>query len=277
MSSVGYQRDKAAKHGLRFFDASHRYKLDGAWVPGVTTILGVLDKPAIPKWAAKSVAEYVAHNRAGVEHLWDMGERALVDALKAVPWEQRDKAGVRGTDVHDFAERIVNGEEIDVPDEYVGHVESCLAFMDEWAIKPVLVEAVVGNRGARYAGKLDLVADHNQGERAIFDYKTAASGIYKETAFQNAAYAFAEFHGENGEESPMADLGIAASYGVHIRADGYDCYPLAFGPDVFAEFLTIRSAFDINKRANGDWKRPGTGYVGIAHQLTHNDNDGDAA
>jgi hypothetical protein len=263
----------AAKHGLRFYEASHRYKLDGAWVPGVTTILGVLDKPALPKWAAKSVAEYVANNRAGVEHLWDMGERALVDALKSVPWEQRDKAGIRGTDVHDFAERIVKGEEVDVPEELVGHVESCLAFMDEWDIKPVLVEATVASREHQYAGKLDLVADHNQGGRAIFDYKTAASGIYKETAFQNVAYAFAEFHGENGDESPMADLGIEQSFGVHIRADGYDCYPLAFGPDVYDEFLTIRRAFDINKRANGDWKRPGTGYVGIAHQLPHNNTD----
>ena len=34
-------------HGLKFFEASHRYKLDGAWVPGVTTILGVLNKPGL--------------------------------------------------------------------------------------------------------------------------------------------------------------------------------------------------------------------------------------
>ena len=269
---------KAAKKGLQFYEASHRYKLDGEWVPGVTTILGVLDKPALPKWAAKSVAEYVAHNRAGVEHLWDMGERALVDALKSVPWEQRDKAGVRGTDVHLFAERILNGEEVDVPDHYVGHVESCLAFMDDWRITPVLVEATVGSREHAYAGKLDLIADSAHAPRAIFDWKTAASGIYKETAFQLVAYAFAEFHGEGGEEKPMADLGVEESYGVHIRADGYDCYPLAFGLDVYDEFLTIRRAFDINKRANGDWKRPGTGYVGIAHQLSHDtDPTGSAA
>jgi len=37
---------------------------------------------------------------------------------------------------------------------------------------------------------------------------------------------------------------------------------------VFAEFLCIRRAFDINKRAEGDWRKPGTGYVGIA--LPHN-------
>ena len=59
--------------GLKFYEASHRYKLDGQWVPGVTTILGVLDKPAIPKWAASQVAEYVADNPDAVEHLRDMG------------------------------------------------------------------------------------------------------------------------------------------------------------------------------------------------------------
>ena len=279
MSHVGYLKNRAKNHGLKFYESSHRYKLDGAWVPGVTTVLGVLEKPAIPKWAAKSVAQYVAGHRETVEHLWAMGERAVVDALKGVPWEERDQAAIRGTDVHGFAERIVHGEEVDVPDHLVGHVESCIAFMEEWDIKPVLVEAVVGNRDARYAGKLDLVADHSQGDRAIFDYKTSASGIYKETAFQNVGYAFAEFHGENGDETPMADLGIEASYGVHIRADGYDCYPLAFGRDVFEEFLTIRRAFDINKRANGDWKTPGSGYVGLAQRTSNNNHTppGDAA
>lgn len=253
--------------GLKFYPASHRYKLDGAWVPGVTTILGVLDKPAIPKWAAKSVAQYVADNREGVEHLWNMGQRAVVDALKGVPWEQRDQAGVRGTDVHDFAERILNGEEVEVPEEYVGHVESCVAFMEDWNITPILVEATVGSREHRYAGKLDLIADSAHAPRAIFDWKTAKSGIYKETAFQLVGYAFAEFHGEDGDEAPMSSLGVEESYGVHIRADGYDVYPLAFGQEVYDEFLCIRRAFDINKRANGDWRQPGSGYVGIAHRL----------
>ena len=48
---------------------------------------------------------------------------------------------------------------------------------------------------------------------------------------------------------------------------------LVYGPDVFEEFLTIRAAFDINKRAEGDWKRPGSGYVGMAHQLPHNSDN----
>ena len=252
--------------GLKFYEASHRYRLDGEWVPGVTTILGVLDKPAIPKWAASQVAEYVADNPAGVEELRAMGRGPMVQALKGLPWAKRDTAAVRGTDVHNFAEKIVNGETVEVPEYLAGYVEAALAFMDDYAIEPVLVEAVVGSREHRYAGKLDLVADSSRHPRAIYDYKTTASGIYGTTAWQNAAYAFAEFYGTEGVEWPMALEGIQASYGVHLRPDGYSVHPLSFSPAVFQEFLAIRAAYDANKRAVGDWRVPGSGYVGISEQ-----------
>ena len=254
-------------HGLIFYPSSHRYKLDGKWVPGVTTLIGrAMPKPALPKWSAKSVAEYVANHREAVEHLYSMGAGPMVSALKDVPWQQRDEAANRGTEVHDFAERIVKGEEVDVPEALVGHVESAIAFLEEWQIEPVLVEAVVGSRRHQYAGKLDLVADSRNAPRAIFDYKTSKSGIYAETAYQLSAYANAEFYGERGDEKPMVDLGIEAAYGVHVRADGYDVYPLKFGDDVFAEFVHLRESGEIIQRATGDWRTPGSGYVGLAWQ-----------
>lgn len=259
--------------GLVFYPKSHRYRLDGEWVPGVTTLLGkAIPKPALPKWSAKSVAEYVAQNREHIEQLYAMGEQSMVGALKEVPWTERDRAGVRGTDVHDLAERYVKGEEIDVPDHLVGHVESCAAFIEDWNIQPVLVEAVVGSREHQYAGKLDLIADSDRAPRAIFDWKTAKSGIYFETAFQCAAYAYAEFHGENGDESPMADVGVESAFGVHIRADGYDVIPLEFGPIVFAEFIHLIGSAAVIARAAGDWKRPGSGYTGIS--LSHIPTEG---
>jgi hypothetical protein len=54
-------------------------------------------------------------------------------------------------------------------------------------------------------------------------------------------------------------------------------HPLRFGRDVFDEFLTIRRAYDINKRAKGDWKRPGSGYVGISVGNANTDQQGSAA
>lgn len=256
---------KEAAQGLKFYPASHRYKLDGQWVPGVTTILGkAIPKPALPKWSAKSVAEYVARNREQIEQFYAMGEGPMVAALKEVPWAERDAAGNRGTEVHDLAEKYVLGHEIEVPDELIGHVEACAAFIEDWNIRPVLTEAVVGSREHRYAGKLDLVADSSEAPRAIFDWKTAKSGIYMETAYQTNAYAYAEFHGEDGDESPMADLGIEAAFGVHITASGYDVYPLEFGPDVFAEFVHLRRSAELIEKATGDWRTPGSGYVGLA-------------
>lgn len=249
--------------GLRFYPASHRYKLDGEWVPGVTTILGVLDKPALPKWAAGMVAEFVADDREAVEALRTMGREPMVAALKAMPWQRRDDAATRGTTFHDFAERIARGETVEVPDAQVGLVESALTFMEDWHIEPVLIEEAVASREHHYAGKLDLVADSKNG-RAIFDWKSGKR-IYPSAAFQLNAYAFAEIYGENGNERRLADVGIEAAYGVHIRDDGYDVYPLKFGPDIFAEFLTIRAVFDVNKRAEGDWKIPGSGYVGTPY------------
>ncbi len=254
---------------LSFNPRNHTYRLDGLPVPGVTTVLGVLDKPALPKWAAGVIAEYVADNPGGVEALRNMGRGPMIAALKGLPWQSRDEAANRGTEVHHYAERIVHGEEVDVPEAIAGHVESCIAFLDDYGIIPILTEQSVGSREHRYAGRFDLIADSRRGPRAIYDWKTARSGIYAQTAWQNAGYAFAEFYGE-GTEHPMADLGIEASFGVHIRADGYDVHPLAFGPHIFDEFVTIRRAYDANKRGAGDWRQPGSGYVGISEQQRSN-------
>jgi hypothetical protein len=245
--------------GLVFYPTSHRYKLDGQWVPGVTTILGVLDKPAIPKWAAKQVAEYVADNPDGVDELRTLGRNPMVYALKEIPWAKRDTAAARGTAFHEYAERIINGEEVDVPEAQVPLVENCLRFFEDYDITPTLVEATVGSREHRYAGKVDLIAND-----AIWDYKSGKA-VYPRTALQLVGYGFAEFYGEQGDEHPLPT--IQAAYGVHIREDDYDVIPLRYGPDVFEEFLTIRRAYDVNKRVEGDWKTPGSGYAGLPLRL----------
>ena len=258
------------KPGLRFSPASHRYWLDGKPVPGVTTLLGVLDKPALKKWAASQVAEWVADNPADVDALRRMGRQSMVNALKEIPWTARDKAADRGNVLHDYAEQILRGEEVDVDDEHVPVMEHAIAFLEDWRIEPLLIEAAVGSRAHRYAGTLDLIARYRRpdtGEEGvgIFDWKSGKA-LYPEYAWQLAAYAGAEFHGLDGDEHPLPECG--ASFGVQIRPDGYDVAPFAYGPDVFAEFLTIRATHEIAKRGRGDWKRPGSGHVGMLIERT---------
>jgi hypothetical protein len=251
-------------HGLKFYDKSHRYKLDGQWVPGVTTILGVLDKPAIPKWAAGMVAEYVADHPDGVETLRGLGRGPMVQALKGIPWQKRDDAGTRGNVLHDYAEELLHGREVEVADEHIPVMEHALAFMDEWHIEPLLIEAPCASREHRWAGTLDLIARYRHpvtGHEGvgIFDWKSGKA-LYPEYAWQLNAYAHAEFCGLDGNEAPLPTCD--AAFGVQIRSDGYDVAPFEFGPHVYDEFTTIRRTYDLVKRGRGDWKVPGSGYVG---------------
>src|SRR5699024_9408646 len=86
---------------LKYNDRNHSYYLDGKRVPGVTGILnGGIPKPAISRWPAKTVAEYVADNLHELDNWSRMGRDPLIAALKQVPWTARDEAAVRGTDVH---------------------------------------------------------------------------------------------------------------------------------------------------------------------------------
>lgn len=233
--------------GLKFYEASHRYKLDGQWVPGVTTLIGKgLPKPALPRWSAKTVAEWVAAHPDITEQMERAGGPGPLAAfLKELPWQARDTAAIRGTDVHALAEKLIHGEEVTVPEHLAGHVESYVQFLDRWQPKPVLVEACVGSRQWRYAGKLDLVADLpagvatlELGERPLLDVKTS-SGVYPETSFQLAGYRFAEFYVDGDEEKPMADLGITGAGVIHVRADGYDLIPMRADEHVWKRFLHI--------------------------------------
>jgi hypothetical protein len=251
--------------GLVFYEASHRYRLDGEWVPSVTGILKVLDKPALLKWAAGMVAEYVADSPQGMEELRNMGRGPMVKALTDLPFAKRDKAGKRGNVLHDYAEELIHGREVEVAEEHIPVMESALAFMEDWHIEPVLVEVSCASRKDRWAGTLDLIAKYTRPDTghsgvAIFDWKSGKA-LYPEYVWQLNAYAHAEFHGQRGDEHPMP--ACDGAFGVQIREDGYTVAPFEFGPHVYEEFVNIRQTSDIAKRGRGDWKTPGSGYVGV--------------
>ena len=129
------------------------------------------------------------------------------------------------------------GEEVEVPDELAGHVESYVRFLDDWDPQPVLVERTVVNYTIGYAGTLDLVADLG-GRRLLLDVKTNRSGVYGDVAFQLAAYRYAEHYvAEDGTEPVMPEVDGAGV--IHVRADGYDLVPVTADARVFTEFRHI--------------------------------------
>jgi hypothetical protein len=232
----------------------HKYTLDGKPVTGVTTLIGGgLPKPALVGWGIRSVAEYAADHLDQLVQMQPMGRNALVAALKQSPYSERDKAANRGTEVHTLAEKLVRGEEVEVPDALAGHVESYVRFLDDWQPDPVLVEFAGANRKWWYAGTGDLVAWIG-GDLWLLDVKTA-KGVYGDNALQVDAYRNFEFYlGADGAEHPMPE-GITRLGVIHVRADSYDLVPLDSTGEPFRDFT---HAAWIAKREKNI-----RGYVGI--------------
>jgi hypothetical protein len=217
--------------------SGHRYVDDeGEPVDGVTGVISDgVPKPNLTGWAARRVAAYA------LDH-WDELQTKTPSerdtALRGAPWNERDAAAGRGTAIHAYAAQLLNGEQVDVDDALVGHVDACLAFLSDWNVREVAVEAMIVNRQWRYAGTLDLLGYLGDDERlTVVDWKTGASGIWPETALQLAAYAHAdEILGPDG--TPLELPGpIARGCAVWLRADGYDAYPVDISADTFRSFL----------------------------------------
>lgn len=143
---------------------------DGARVPSVTTILGILDKPALLTWA------------------WQCG----VDGLDYR--EVRDNAADIGTLAHLMIMGHLKNEKPDLS-EYsssdINKAENCLIKYWDWEkehpIEPVLVEAPLVSEEYGFGGTIDCLARLN-GDLILIDHKTGKA-IYPEMLHQLAAYS----------------------------------------------------------------------------------------
>lgn len=259
----------------------HSYELDGQKVRGVTTIMGDgIPKPWLAAWTARTIAEFVMEHLAERDgHIYadelldglrrfnettrypkrlpdNFSRIAYSEVLKAVQYGVRDAAADLGSKVHDLAEQLSRGEEVDVPEPVAGHVESWLRFLDEWAPTNAILERVVFSRQHKYMGKFDLIADFDAlpdalaeqigrtSGRALLDIKTNAKGSYPDTGLQLAAYRYADGmlseDGETEEALPEVDwCGV-----IWVRSDGYDVYPYRADEFVFRQFLYVKQVAD---------------------------------
>jgi hypothetical protein len=259
----------------------HSYELDGQKVDGVTTILGRgVPKPWLGAWTARTIAEFVMEHLTPRDgHVYadelldalrrfnaqtrypkrlpdDFSRLAYAEVLKTVQYGVRDAAADLGSKVHDLAEQLSRGDEVDVPDELSGHVDSWLRFLDERQPTNAILERVVFSRKHRYMGTFDLIADfdwlppHVAAElgrdhgRALLDIKTNAKGSYPDAGLQLAAYRYADgMLSEDGEsEEPIPEVDWCGV--IWVRADGYDIYPYRADEFVFRQFLYVKQVAD---------------------------------
>lgn len=176
----------------------------GDRVPSVTTILGILNKPALIDWA------------------WKCGLEGL--DYKAV----RDNAGDIGTLAHYLILCDIKGEKPDTS-EYspadVNKAETCLLKYWEWRkttpIKPLLAEYSLVSEQYKYGGTLDLFGQREDTkEFVLVDFKTGKA-IYNEYFYQLAAYEtlLAE-NGHSWDKTMVLRIGRDEAEGFEVRDIG---------------------------------------------------------
>jgi len=142
---------------------------DGVRVPGVTTVLGILGKPALIHWA------------------WNLGIEGI-DYKKF----RDDKADI-GTLAHDMVMCHLKGEEVDTTgytEKQIDLAETCFLKYLEWEsqhkIEPVLLETPLVSEKYRYGGTMDNYCLLD-GIPTLVDYKTSKA-IYSEMFYQLGGY-----------------------------------------------------------------------------------------
>ena len=207
---------------FRFDEIKHKYYLDDELLPGVTTILGTLAKPALIQWAANCAVDFI---QVCVDEKLELTPELLKDARTAHA-KKRDKAADAGTDVHALCEEYIKSciaQGGEAGKAGAGDNEQVRKFV-KWAQDNKVVfgesEKKVYSPIEKYAGTVDFTATVN-GKRLVGDIKTT-SGIYDlSPLLQCAAYQFClEEMGETGYEgSVIIRLGKDGSFEEFYRYD----------------------------------------------------------
>jgi hypothetical protein len=193
----------------------------GPWMPGVTSIIKMLDKSdVLIGWAKKVTAKAALRNLNDLLILTATpgGDQMAYNLLVGAPDLERDTAADLGTRVHTFAEAVSRGE---TPEEAqpsdVARCESYIRWRERYQPRFIQIEYMVYSLAHNYGGTGDAMFyldNPATGKEELWsvDYKTG-KGAYPETALQLSGLDGADFIGVPGSTDMIA-LPKAQRYGV---------------------------------------------------------------
>lgn len=252
----------------------------------ITTIIGVLDKPALLYWAAEQTAEAavsIAATLAG--RIQEDGRENVVKWLRDARFRQvrgQRTATDLGIAVHALLEEYaLTGVLPEGDEETRPFLEQFDRWAQKWQPKYKAAELTVYSPTYGYAGTADGIMEIG-GMTVNFDYKTSRKSFdnkgkpstpYPEVGLQIAAARYAELAatwrprkfeqyrrryyalGAGEQEAavpvPEVDGGIV----IHITPDHCDAYPVRCDEDVYTAFLYVveaaRYQFEMSKTIIG--------------------------
>ena len=201
------------KVDLEYIDSKHLYLVNGKKADGVTSVLQVLNKPALMYWAVNMTIAHLEGALKPGKALDELQIKALLSEAKVAHRKKKEAAADLGTMVHEWIEKHIKGQK---PEPFVNAImkNSCDKFLKwetENKVEYAANEKIVYSKKLNYAGKFDFLAKID-GKYWIGDIKTS-SGIWDEYLFQTAAY-----HQAYVEE--YKDFKIAGELIVRIGKDG---------------------------------------------------------
>lgn len=189
---------RSVEAAIEFRPANHTYYLRGMWVPGVSSIKGQLDKPALTDWKVRSqmrgTARAIQADPAFAEKLLAMPDWEL----KGLEFEADRLASEHarlGTEVHALIEAWARqqvglaAEDHDVSDKAHFLFDDFLAWAGKANMKVLAPEMRVASAKFSFAGTLDLLSVVDD-SLCVWDWKTKTGALYAEERLQLAAYRY---------------------------------------------------------------------------------------
>ncbi len=266
---------------IRYDDRKHRYWVNDKPVDSVSAIIGVIDKSGPLMWWAQGIGigsalhliatdPILAATALGAPDVYEwlsagakldkapVAVRNIIDALtpnKISCNHVRDKAGVRGTTVHDALERWATDGTLPDPEFYAegqqGFVRGLRLFIEEAAIRPTHTEVIVASAEYRFAGRYDLQAildecefcTHIDTKKGTEQRGVVAPGSYRIDLKTTSGVYLEAFLQMEGYEGAAIESGYPATDGravLRVTEDGR--YELRLSNATYADFLAVRSA-----------------------------------
>lgn len=227
----------------------------GEEVPGVSSILDMLPKPALTKWSARLAAEYSVSNMSKINEILaeKNGPHKAVDLIKNASSRYADKASREGTQVHHYTETIARAVQTnskpkvkDMPQGIMPYLKSYVQFLQEFDVEPVMLENVVWNNEIGYAGRLDMACRLRSIDDAlcIVDTKSGASGVWESVSLQQTAYRYAESYWDEEKDEFLPMPEVSRTYALWLRPEGFALIPVDSSLEELDQFSRLRKTLE---------------------------------
>lgn len=280
--SLGNERVTSPRFASTDESKGRTYRIPGIDkdLASVTTIIGMLHKPALMPWAAKLAAERAIQSADTWQAIaQEEGDEAARKWISAAAREYTNRKALIGSAVHwvcensdnlddkdvqgklDWFCRQLGGDEAKERKNILNHLESYRRFLSEHDVEIVEQELTVANPAIGYAGTLDGIARIDD-KMCIFDIKTG--NAYSSASLQMAAYRFATHKVQDGKGVPVGhpNACLEDAYGIYnacvvvIKPKSYKIVPMRANDvdyDAFVALCAVRQWEEYGHQMGGEW------------------------